>query len=141
VKQDITNEIIKNQYFTGLIESGRTDLETLKKIARIEAVGASFIGLSREGYAWDEARELAVKAGGEVLAVESATERDASWGDPSTARLVNILHNRFPEAEDRTIWVSQNSSRYPRVIFNPNVSPVSNPDQPRLVFIRWWPEL
>ena len=140
VKQNITNEIIRNQYFTGLVEEGKAELEALEKMSRIEPIGPAYIGVSADGSTWDEAQEFAAKAGGEVLAVESATDRNAPWGDPSTARLVRFLDYRFPEVGDRTVWVRQNSSDYPRVIYNPNVGPVSTPEQPRRVFIRWWPK-
>ncbi|MGB6221850.1 MJ0042-type zinc finger domain-containing protein [Haloferula sp.] len=140
VVQDVTNEIIRNQYFTGLVDQGRAELEALEQMARIEPMGPAYIGLSADGYSWSEAQDFAKKAGGEILAVESATDRSAPWSDPSTERLVRFLDLRFPEVGDRTVWVRQNSSDYPRVLNNPDVRPISTPEQPRRVFVRWWPK-
>jgi hypothetical protein len=138
LNQDITNQILKNKFFTDLIASGGTTMDQLRKVARIEMKGQGFIGLSREELTWEQAQEFARSTGSKVLAVESPSENKAPWGDPTMQRLVNFLEHRFPAAQGSTVWVMQNSaSKQPRVFHAPDVSLVSTSERPRKVFLDW----
>lgn len=141
LKQDITSEIIRNQYFSGLVAAGDASGDALEKIAHIEPHGPGFIGLSGEFLTWDQAREFAAEVGAELLSVESPTELRAPWNDPSTERLAEFLRLNFPEACGFATWIQQNRSPLPRVIDSPDVARVTTPDRPRRVFLRWWTNL
>lgn len=140
LNQDITNQILKNKFFTDLIASGGTTMDQLRKVARIEMKGQGFIGLSREEYTWEQAQEFARSTGSKVLAVESPSENKAPWVDPTMQRLVNFLEHRFPAAQGTTVWVMQNSAeKQPRVFHAPDVSLVSTSERTRKVFLDWRP--
>ncbi len=139
--QKITNQILKNKFFTDLIASGATTMSQLRKVARIDAQGAGYIGLSREEYTWEQALEFARSTGSKLLAVETPSENKAPWLDPTMKRLAGLLEHHFPAAQGSTVWVMQNSeAEQPRVYYSQGVSLVSTGDRPRKVFLEWRPK-
>lgn len=139
LNQDITNDILKNKYFTDLIASGTTTKDLLRKVERIEPQGAGFIGISREALTWDKAVEFARATGSRLLAVESPSENRGPWDDPTMQRLVSFLEAKFPASVTSTLWVMQNSSPQPRVFHAPDVSTVTTPEHPRKALLDWRP--
>lgn len=138
LNQDITNEILKNKFFTDLIASGATTMEQLRRVERIEAHGPGFIGLSREELTWEQAQDLARATAARMLPVETPSENRAPWRSPVMQRLVNFLEQRFPAARGRTVWVMQNSdANLPQVFHAPDVSHVTTRERPRRVFLHW----
>lgn len=139
LNQDITNDILKNKFFTDLIASGVTTKDLLRKVERIEPHGAGFIGITREALTWDKAVEFARATGSRLLAVESPSENRGPWDDPTMQRLVSFLEAKFPATANSTLWVMQNSSPQPRVFHTPDVSAVTTPEHPRKALIDWRP--
>lgn len=127
-EQMITDAIIHEEFFNGLIASGATTAKDLEAATNIHADGAGFIGVSKENITWQQARDLAKRTGARIL-------DPGVTGSDSRKRITDRVTQSFPELLGTTVWVAENDQ--PRVIDSPDVNPVTSLDRPRRVFLQW----
>ncbi|MEI6535821.1 MAG: hypothetical protein WCN98_10810, partial [Verrucomicrobiaceae bacterium] len=125
---NITNQIIHNNYFTQLIASGVTTEKDLQAIAEIRPFGDGFIGISKEALPWEQARDLAKRTGSEILAVE-----DGPAG--SRTQLLAWLGNTFGSHLSSTVWVSERGEV--RVLDGADILASTAKDRQRKVLVGW----
>lgn len=129
-KQDISNEIIRNKFFTDLIASGATTAKDLEAVTGLRQFGDGFVGISRDKVTWSEAQTLAVNTGSEIL------EMADGHGSPRSA-LAGELSTAFPELLGSTVWVREGGT--PGMIDCPDVLAVTTLERRRHVFVHWLP--
>ncbi len=128
--QNITNEIIRNKFFTDLIASGATTEKELEAISEIRPHGEGFIGISKEKVTWEEARELAWNTGSEILPFEDREGRTRS-------ELARFLAETFPGLLGETSWIQDRGD--PKMIDSPDLLTVTTLERPRRALVTWQP--
>ena len=129
-KQNITNQIIHNSYFTQLIAAGATTEKDLKSIAEIIPHGDGFIGISKEAMTWEQAQSFAKRTGAAVLGVDA--------GGPDLSRkLSDWLAVSFASHFPSTIWSRQHDE--PRVFDGQDHLAVASQAGSRRAFLQWPP--
>lgn len=130
-KQDISNEIIHNKFFTDLIASGATTAKDLETVMEIKSFGDGFIGISRDKVTWEEARELALNTGSDVLGMDDGDGRPL-------LEIAGDLTAAFSHKLGETVWVRQGNE--PKMIDCPDVLSVTTLERRRHVFLHWYPD-
>lgn len=121
-KQDVTNEFIHNKFFQDLIASGATTRKDLEAVIGISPAGDGFVGVSREKFTWEAARELAMNVGAEILPARDEVGPEKLTG-------------MYPDASGETMWIRGESG--PGMIDIPDVLAVTSLERPRRAFFRW----
>lgn len=129
-RREVTNEIIKNKFFTDLIASGATTAQELEAMAEIKPLGIGFSGVSLEKHTWEQALALAKRTGSRIMAIEPPKN---AAREPVLGRLAED----YPDLRGSTGWAMENGE--PRVIDGPNINPVKTLDRPRKAFLSWFP--
>jgi hypothetical protein len=139
-RRNRVSEDVRNRFFADLVSAGRTTKKVLAQMSDIEPWGIGYIGVSRQGLAWAEARQLAEEAGGEVLLIDLAgTEPgEGETASVQTESLMALLRERYRARQGSTSWVRDHTGE-PRVLDIPHVSPVTTADRLRPVFVHWRP--
>ena len=127
-REERIREIIRNQYFTDLIASGRTTKKELLGLWDIRPYGLGFVGVSNETRPWEGAAELAGRTGSSILIVDPAD---------AVARplILNWLAEVTTDLGGATLWLLDNGE--PKVLHAPEMSRVTTMDRPRRVLLAW----
>ena len=125
---NVNQEFIHNTYFQNLIASGKTTEMDLDSVTGIRPYGAGFIGISKEAHPWENAMEMAKRAGAAILAIE-----DGSFGNGKD--LLAWVEASFKEQP--TAWVQESAT--PRVLEGTDVLSPTSLDRPRRVLLQWLP--
>jgi len=126
--QNIRNEIINNSYFQNLIATGVTTMQDLKSIADIRPYEEGFIGISADSLAWEDAQELALRTGSEIL---------APGDDPSGSRtpMLAWVGNVFGPSLSSSVWISEGGEA--RVLDGADILSSSETNHARRVMLSW----
>lgn len=127
-EQTITNTETHNTYFTQIIAAGLASAHDLEVIAEIRPYGEGFIGITREARSWNEIRELAQKAGAEVLSLDE--ERPGS-----RQQLLAWLTSSYSAYLTPDAWAQVNGEA--RVVQGFEVVSSTSPDQARKGLLYW----
>lgn len=127
-REERIREIIRNQYFTDLIASGKTTKKELLGLWDIRPYGVGFVGLSGKTGTWDEASDLAAGVGAAVLRLDppDATARGV---------MLDWLGGVTGELGGETLWVLDHGE--PKTAAPPVVNRVATMDRPRRVLLSW----
>lgn len=127
-REERLREIIRNQYFTDLIASGKTTRKELLGLWDIRPYGLGFVGVSNETLPWEGAAELAGRTGSSILMVDPAD---------AVARplMLNWLAEMTTDLDGATLWLLDNGE--PKVLHAPEMSRVTTMDRPRRVLLAW----
>ena len=117
-REERISEIIRNQYFTDLIASGKTTRKELLGLWDIRPYGLGFVGVSNETRTWEQAAELAGRTGSTILMVDPAD---------AVARplMLNWLAEVTTDLDGATLWLLDNGE--PKVLHAPEMSRVCWP--------------
>jgi len=96
--QNTTQQIINNSYFTQLIADGATTKEDLEAIAEIRPYGDRFIGVSKEAFNWEQAQDLAMRTGSNILSLEESTNVPGE-------KLMTWITNTFGSHLSSPVWI------------------------------------
>jgi len=127
-REERIREIIRNQYFTDLIASGKTTKKELLSLWDIRPYGVGFVGLSGKAGTWNEAADLAAGFGATILKLDppDAAARKA---------LLDWLGGVAGELGGETLWLLDHGE--PKAAAPPTVNRVSTMDRPRRVVLHW----
>jgi serine/threonine protein kinase len=127
-EENITTSVTNNTYFTQIIAAGLATAEDLRIIAEIRPYEGGFIGVTREARSWAEVRDLAAKAGAEVLAIDSADVQ--SWN-----RLLAWLTTSYGGYLSDDAWVQEHGEA--RVVRGLEVVADGDVAEPRRALLVW----
>jgi hypothetical protein len=121
--------IINNQFFQNLITTGKATRQALEEMADIQADGEDFVGVSRDKLTWQEAQDLAKRAGAQVLGIEPA---GSDLRQPRLERLTKL----FPDLHGLTSWISDED--LPALIDSPDLIHATTPERSRKALFQWF---
>ena len=127
-KQNITNEIIHNNYFTQLIASGVTTEKDLDAVTDIRPYGDGFIGMSKESMVWERAQALAKRTGSGIMSVEH-------WEGGSRQQSLEWLSSVDKTKLSPTLWIQEQGEA--RVLADSEVVKENRMGRERNTILHW----
>ncbi len=127
-REERIREIIRNQYFTDLIASGKTTKKELLTLWDIRPYGVDFVGLTGKAGGWDESATLAAGVGATVLKLDPP---DAS----ARTVLLEWLAGVTADLGGETHWVLDHGD--PKTVTAQTLNRVTTMERPRRVLLHW----